>query len=950
MSEINKRPFLKQIAQQVQLQYADRMDEVTLVFPNRRAGLFFRKYLSEDIDKPIWSPSILSIEDFVRQFCGLELADKFTLIVELYQSYSKHIGSTESFDRFYYWGEMLLGDFDDIDKYMIDAKYLFTDLSNQKELDDYFDYLTEDQRKIILEFWSTFSEQSSKEKKNFQLIWGKLYDIYSDFTTNLKNKNLGYTGLVYKEVANNLPKIDKNKQVVFAGFNALTVTEEKIITHFIEGGAEIKWDVDAYYMEDERQEAGSFLRAYKTKSTFAKSLEEPYPINIEDSRDRPIYLNAVAQKAGQVKLLGNIINEFQEKGNFNPEKTVIVLPDENLLFPVLNSLPDSIDKINVTMGFPLVNTPIYSLVEHLLGLQQHIKKQSNGENTFYSKHAIYIFKHPLIQQKIPKEALKNIENIESKNWSRIKTDQLHSDLLLIPIVFQKVDETADVINYLQKIIGIVTVSDEVSLLEKEYAYQFYTQLNRIKEVIELFKLILDLEAFIRLFRQMMQSLRLPFTGEPLNGLQIMGVLETRNLDFENVFILSMNEGTFPAPGKGHSFIPYNIRKGYDMPTFDQQDAIYAYLFYRLLQKAENVHLFYNTEGGSTGGGELSRYVQQLKYESKRPIELNTLSHQISITKQNPIEIEKTASVFNKLKKYIISSNGSVQDRLTPSALNIYLDCRLRFYFRYVAEIYEYNDLQDQIDPMVFGNLLHNSMENIYKQKSNIVIEKENFAELAPLIDDAVKMAFAMHYSIDENKIEFEGKKVLAFEVIKKYVAQILKRDYEYAPFEIVGLEAKDYTLNTEVEGEKGTLIIGLKGIIDRIDLKGERIRVIDYKTGKDDRKVTDIHSLFDRNDQKRNKAAMQTLLYSLLYIRNNKSFQGAVIPGIFNTKETFSKKFDYHLMIDKEPVVNAKPIMAEFEGYLKDLLAEIYSPHVSFDQTEEESKCIHCPYKGICGR
>lgn len=950
MSEITKLPFLKQIAQQVQLQYAERLDEVILVFPNRRAGLFFRKYLSEDLNKPIWSPSILSMEDFVYQFCELQIADKFTLIVELYQAYSKHIGGTESFDRFYYWGEMLLGDFDDIDKYIIDAKYLFTDLSNQKVLDDYFDYLTDEQKKIILEFWSTFSEQSSEEKKNFQLIWGKLYKIYTDFTTNLKNKNLGYTGLVYKEVVNALPKIDKNKQVIFAGFNALTVTEERIITHFIEGGAEIKWDVDAYYMEDERQEAGSFLRVYKKKNAFANSLKEPFPTNLEDKSDSPIYLNAVAQKSGQVKLLGNIIREIHEKGNFNPEKSVIVLPDENLLFPVLNSLPNSIDKINVTMGFPLVNTPIYSLVEHLLRLQQQAKQKPTEEATFYFKNAIHIFKHPLIQHLIPKEASENIKNIESKNWIRIKYDQLLSDSLIIPTVFQKVEKTSDIIDYLQKIIGIVTVSDEVSLLEKEYAYQFYTQLNRIKEVIEQFMLTMDLEAFIRLFRQMIQSLRLPFTGEPLNGLQIMGVLETRNLDFENVFILSMNEGTFPSPGKGHSFIPYNIRKGYDMPTFDQQDAIYAYLFYRLLQKAENVHLFYNTEGGSTGGGELSRYVQQLKYESKRPVELTTLSHQISITKQKPIVIEKTDSVFNKLKKYIISSNDNDQDRLTPSAFNTYLDCRLRFYFRYVAEIYEYNDLQDQIDPMVFGNLLHNAMENLYKQKSNIVIEKKDFTELKPLIDDAVKMAFAMHYSMDEDKIEFEGKKVLAFEVIKKYVAQVLKRDHEYAPFEIVGLEAKDYTLNTKVEGEEGTLIVGLKGIIDRIDLKGERIRVIDYKTGKDDRKVTSIHSLFDRDDPKRNKAAMQTLLYSLLYIRNNKEFQGAVVPGIFNTKETFSKNFDYRLMIDKEPIMNAKPIMNEFEGYLNDLLAEMYSPYVPFDQTEEEVKCTHCPYNGVCGR
>ena len=943
-------PFLKQIAQHVQSKYDDRIDEVTLVFPNQRAGLFFRKYLAEELSVPIWSPAILSMEDFVRQYCRLQATDKFTLIVELYQVYRKHISGAESFERFYYWGEMLLGDFEDIDKYLIDAKYLFTDLSNQKALDDYFDYLTHEQKKIIVEFWSTFSDQSSEEKKNFQMIWGKLYDIYSEFTTTLKNKNSAYTGLVYKEVANNLPKINKNQPIIFAGFNALTTSEERIITHFIEEGAEIKWDVDAYYMYDERQEAGSFLREYKKKKVFAKSLEEPYPTNIEDKNSTPIYLNAVAQKTGQVKLLGTIISEIQKQENFNPEKTVIVLPDENLLFPVLNSLPESIKKINVTMGFPLVNTPIYSLVELLLELQQQSKEQSKGRCTFYYKNTLRVFKHPLIQQYIPQQALANIKNIESHNWIRINVDQLQADELIIPTVFQKVENTSDIIVYLQKVIGLVTVTDEVSLIEKEYAYQFYTQLNRIKEVVEQFRLDLDLAAFIRLFSQMMQSLRLPFTGEPLNGLQIMGVLETRNLDFENVFILSMNEGSFPSAGKGHSFVPYNIRKGYGLPTFDQQDAIYAYLFYRLLHKAEIVHLFYTTEGGVTGGGELSRFVQQLKYESKRPVELTTLSHTIAIKTQKPIVIEKSESVFEALKKYQVSPDDASQKRLTPSALNLYLDCRLRFYFRYVAEIYEYNELQDQIDPMVFGNLLHHAMENLYTQKRNVVIEKEDFKELKLLIDDAVKEAFATHYTEDIHNMELEGKRILAFEVIKKYVAQVLKRDSDYAPFEIVGLESKDYTINVDVEWGEGTILIGLKGIIDRIDLKGERIRVIDYKTGKDNRKVESVQSLFDRDASKRNKAAMQTILYSLLYVRNNQAFKGAVLPGVFNTKEAFSKKFDYHLEIEKEQVVNVKPILAEFEGYLKDLLSEMYSPFVPFDQTDDEKKCENCPYKGICAR
>lgn len=946
-----QRPFLEDIAEKVLNKYANQLDKVTIVFPNRRAGLFFRRHMAKHLKKPVWSPSIVSMEDFVQQNSRLQLADRFVLITELYKSYTKFMGAGEELDRFFYWGELLLGDFDDIDKYLIDAKYLFTDLSKQKELDAYFDYLTEEQKSIILEFWKRFSDHSSKQKTEFKHLWDNLAEIYIDFTDSLRQNNLAYGGMIYKEVVGSLDDLNSDGPVIFAGFNALTLSEEKIIGHWLQNGSEIHWDVDAFYVENPLQEAGSFIREYRDKKVFEASLKPPYPQSFKDNQ-KQVKLHAVSQEVGQAKLLGNHLARLLESKEITTENTVVVLADEHLLFPVLSSLPKTIDKVNVTMGFPLANTPLFSLVEHLLELQLQVRLVNNKPQ-YYFKNVLNILQHPLVQQAIPEVSQQNITSIEQSNWVRISTRQMKSDDVIIPLLFGHSTKSIDLIEYLKEVIVQLSSGDLISDLEKEYAYQFFTQLNRLKDVIGQLGKTISPESFTRLFRQLMGTLRLPFSGEPLNGLQIMGVLETRNLDFENVFILSMNEGVFPGPGNLHSFVPYNLRHAYQLPTYEHQDAIYAYLFYRLLQKAKTVNMYYNTEEGKTGGGEMSRFVQQLMYETEFKIERTTLSHQIKLEETKPIRIEKTIDVLQKMSSYLVSDSSQKQSRLTPSSLNAYLDCRLRFYYKYVVKLYEYDSLQHEIDPAVFGNLLHHTMELLYdrftKTKKSNEIEKEDFNSISKLVDGAIVQAFGNHYhSEDPSQYHFEGKAVLAREVIRKYALQILKIDEEYAPFEVIGLEAQEYTIDIPIDGCANP--VGIKGIIDRIDKRGERVRVLDYKTGRDDKKVQSLESLFDRENDKRNKAAMQTLMYALLFTRNSPDFKGAVIPGILNTKAMFSYDFDYHLLLDKEPVNNARAILPQFEGHLQDLLQEIYSPFVAFDQTEDLDKCKNCPYKGICGR
>lgn len=939
-------PFLQKIAKLVLDRHKSRLDEVILIFPNRRAGLFFRKYLAEDLKKPVWSPTIYSMEDFVGMHSNLQLADRFLLIAELFKVYKRHMGESEEFDKFYYWGELLLTDFDDIDKYLIDAQFLFADVNRQKELDAYFDYLTEEQRKIISEFWSQFNEHPSDQKKEFSKLWNTLPEIYKEFISILKTRNLAYSGMIYKEVASDPSNIGTTRPIIFAGFNALTASEEKIITHCLSNGAEIYWDADQYYLDNVNQEAGHFMRSYRVKNSFSKSFQNRFPDQISNHSERNVKLCAVSQEIGQAKLLGNHLQQLINSDKIDPEKTLVVLPDEHLLIPVLSAIPDVVMKVNVTMGFPMVNTPIYSLIDHLLELQRNSRSGKVGES-FYYKNVLNILKHPIIQRLIPSICSNNVLLIEKENKMRIAVSEIESDGVIVPMILTRVESAMGMINYLKKVIGQVSATKDSSPLEKEYAYQFYTQLNKLEEIVEQFGMKMSSDSFVRLFRQVMSSLRLPFTGEPLNGLQVMGVLETRNLDFDHVFILSMNEGVFPSQSKLHSYIPYNLRKAYGLPTYEFQDAIYAYLFYRLFQQSKSVHLYYNTEEGKTGGGELSRFVQQLIHETKYDIKKTILAHELKVEVDQPISIDKNVDVLSRMRQLYVEEDN----KLTPSALNMYLDCKLKFYFRYIARLYEYDEIQDDVDAAVLGNLLHSTMEYLYsKFKSDqLLVEVGDLNSIEPEIEKAIDLAFQDQYFIEEGKkYTYEGRQLIAKEVVRKYAKLIVDYDKGYAPFEVTGLEENEYSISIPIDNGTDNFEVGVKGVIDRIDRKGERVRVIDYKTGQDSKKVDTIDSLFDRDHKSRNKAGLQTMLYALLYSKNHPEFNGAIIPGVFNVKDLAGENSSYQLEIDKELVNNAGPMLSEFEGHLVDMMQEIFSPYVPFDQTNDEKKCSYCPYKGIC--
>ncbi len=929
----------------------------TLVFPNKRAGLFFRKYLSEHLKEPSLSPKIDSLEEFVLHFSDSVLSGQLGLVFDLFEVYRKINPGAESFDRFYYWGEMLLRDFEDIDQHLVDPRQIFRGVKDQKELEENFRFLDSGHIKVIQSFWSSFLPKTSDQQIQFLRLWEVLYQVYSEFKEKLKERNEGYKGMLYREVLSFLDlkvKTWNKGKLVFAGFNALTKVEKEIIKYFVnQEQASLYWDYDDYYLNDNLQEAGEFLRTYKADSSCAKSFgDQPRDYFLKTTKEFKSV--GVPLRIGQAKVTGKLL--AGEEG-LNDEKTVVVLADEGMLFPVLNSVPPSVADINVTMGFPLKHTPLYSLLQALLELQQNLRPGKDDTTYFYYRHVLSLLRHPYIIEAYSEEVKEIGDKIETFNKVHVGSEWLKDHHPFFGEIFIAIDEKT-LPSYVETIL-VKIVDQDTDSLEKEYIHHFLQQLRRLSDLVADRKVKLKMSIFLKLFRQIMQNLKLPFSGEPLKGLQIMGILETRNLDFENVIILSMNEGSWPHENRSSSFIPYNIRKAFELPTFDQQESIYAYLFYRLMQRAKRVWFMYNTEEDFNLKGEISRYVRQLELESGYEVQHQLLTLPVNIVPPQPITIKKNSTVMEELKQYTTSAENPKR-LITPSALNIYLDCRLKFYFRYITKLYKPEEVKEEIDPGSFGNILHLTMELLYKnfteEKGHNHIKEEDITELRKQLPDIVAHAFRKHYGlISDQDFKFEGRNIIARSIILKFANAILDKDTVYAPFDVIGLEVGEregFVLELPV-GLNTT--VALKGTIDRVDLKDNVIRVIDYKTGKDEKKAGDLASLFDRDDKKRNKAAMQVLYYALIFYHRYPEMDYAIMPGIFNSRELFSDEFDVKIKMANDKggysqIWDARPLLQEFESELSGLLREIFDQTEDFGQTEDVKKCRWCPYKGICHR
>lgn len=951
--------FLRNTAEKI-LKESESLREVVVVLPNRRAGLFFTQHMGTLIDQPTWMPEVKTIEDVFYGFAGKRPADDLTLIFELYRVYGDLHPEPESFDRFFFWGEMILKDFNDVDQFMADPDKLYHHLAEIKELESDLSFLTENQIELIRQFWNSFISQDKKHQEKFLKFWQVLKPLYRAFQASLEVSGLAYSGKLYRQVALSLSEIQKpDKKYIFLGFNAFTKTEELLIKHFIkEFGAEIHWDVDAYYTLVGNQEAGLFFREYRKDIILGPTFPKELPDLIQ-SKDSKIKTYATPLKVNQANLVGSLLEQIPDQEAL--EETVVILPDEQLLFPVLHSLPERINQVNVTMGYPVKNAPVYAFLEAVLEMQRFIKME-NGEPFFY---------HQPIKNLLSSTYLKSVNEgfckgvlgeIQAMNKVYISRTELGKGGKLFELIFQKL-EAVQLFPYLSTLMQELAELLKDDMLQRNYLFQCFKQLTRLRETFEKEEQFsVDREFFIRLFRQVFQEVKLPFEGEPLRGLQIMGVLESRNLDFRRVIICNMNEDSFPPSAGLNSMIPFTIRRAFGLPVQEQNDAIYAYTFYRLLHAAEEVHMIYTTAADQGKAGEKSRYLQQMEVELNQDLSEEVIYVPIDQKSTEAIRIEKIPSILQTLERYLVGSDGHSETAISPSALNVYLDCRLKFYLQYIAGIKEKEEVSEEIDAGVFGNLAHYSLENLYsgfiQRKKRTQIEEGDFAELRKnWIFPAVEKAIRDFYHLEDEAVtKLNGQLAIARDVIQGYVDQVLAYDASTAPFRLISLEKeKKYQTTLEINTLNGTRRVALRGIIDRVDELNGVIRLIDYKSGGDQKTFPDLDALFDRGLEKRNKAAMQTLFYGLIYQGTHPENTAPLKPTIFNLKEVFNDNFDPYLY-QKEgrktgiEVLDYKDYDPDFQTKLKELLEELYNPEIPFDQTEVLKKCEYCPYKEICGR
>lgn len=953
--------FLEDVADHLLTNFQDRLGDCTVVFPNRRAGLFLKKYLSQKVDKPVWSPRTLSLEDFLFSFSKTKKSDPLTLIFELFESFKTHQGQSEGFESFYFWGEMLLRDFEEVDHYLVEPNQLFTYVKDDRQLAEDFYFLDEEQENIIKKFWQEFLPTSTKTQEQFVETWKILMPVYTTFKERIEKLEIGYASHVYRQLVEGPEhiKYDPSKPLVFAGFNALTPAEEFLIKHFVSNyNAQLIWDIDAYYLNDKNQEAGGFLRRYAKDPVLGGSFPNPLPERI--TTNKQVEVTGVSLEVGQAKLIGEEIEKLLGAG-IKKEEIVVVLPQDYMLFPILNALPESVDKLNVTMGYPLKDTPLYGLLEAAIELQEHASLSPENGLSFYHKPTLDILSHPYLYKEDKNPLDKLISEIKKKNQIRVfQQEVLEVQSTVLNTIFRQVGEQESLAVYLTE---IVTVLGEQVVerfgLEREYLYHFQQLLSRLNEILERQTTTIDTKIFKGLFRKATRSVKIPFSGEPVEGLQVMGVLETRNLDFKHVLMLNMNEDIFPASQRAGSFIPYRIRKAFDLPTFETQDAIYAYLFYRMFQHAKSLNFYFNMYADFGLSGEVSRFIRQIELESGLKVQHKKLSNSIQVNEIKPIAIDTTKEVLEKLAIYTDGVPEMDQRRLSASALNIYLDCRLKFYFRYVLRLFSGDEMSDDLNARHFGNALHRTLEYLYLdtmgEKGSRVIDENDFFRMENSIDGAMEKAFKEEFGMKGKKrFEFKDRNVVMAEIIRKFVTQVLEMDKKYVPFEIVSLEAEDkYERFIQINPNGTDIKVKLGADIDRVDKKGDVVRVLDYKTGRDETEIGAFENIFNPNVfykfQAGRKAGYQTFFYAWLYASKYGEEQN-IVPGLINIKQFFQNDFDYRLKTNGNPIADARAYLSEFENKMKELLEEIFSEEESFTQTEDLRKCSFCDFRGICER
>ena len=955
------KTFLEYVAEDIIGKYGTDLSRIAVVFPNKRAALFLNEHLARIAGQPVWSPAYITISDLFRQHTDLKPADPIKLICDIHKSFTKCTGIDETLDHFYGWGQLLLADFDDIDKNMADADSIFCNLKDIHELDD-ISYLDDEQKEMLKRFFANFSDDTESElKKRFLRLWSHFGDIYHDYNRRLTEQGIGYEGAIYRKVASEETLHLKYDKYLFVGFNLIQKVERVLFSRLMkEGKAKFYWDFDEYYMPTARAQQSASVP--NNTASFAAYLTD-FP-NELDNTDRDIYANMRRPK--RIRFISSPTENAQARFASNwllendrykaGRKTAVVMCDESILLPIMHSLPPEADKVNITSGFPLAMTPVASLVMLLFDLYTlGLRKKGTAFNPHYLKK---LMAHPYAR---------HLQEVHLKEMNDVHLKGVHSKGVHLSQVHQ--EGSAALLQHiatLVKQVGIAT-KQEGDALTQESVFRMFTILNRLAALADSGDLLVDNTTLRRLVSQLVGAASIPFHGEPVIGVQIMGVLETRNIDFDNVLLLLCNEGNMPKGVNDSSFIPYSIRKAHGLTTIDNKVAIYSYYFHRLLQRAGDITIAYNNSTDNGHTGEMSRFMLQLLVESGQKIDHYSLTAKNQPSPLMPKAIEKDEAALSKLEE---------MSRLSPSAINTYIRCKLAFYYQYIAHIKEPDSDPETIDNRMFGNIFHRAAYLIYKDITDHspVIEK---AHIQAYLSNRKLLASVVDRAFEEEECKTNnGLQIINREVIIEYITKLLKIDQQLCPFSILAMEeeAKVYTqlsftipsggalkggaLVSSAPDKHYSLTIG--GIIDRLDAVTDkqtgkrRIRVVDYKTGnKPSSAIKSIEEVFDPKNiaSKHSNYFLQAILYSLIVSRSKEwnAANDAVSPALLFIKQAATNDYDPTLCIDKHPISDVTVYEEEFLTKLKETVADMYSPDAAFTPTDDRKKCELCPYRMLCG-
>jgi len=953
-------PFLKLVAHDIIAKHGTELSRIAVVFPNKRASLFMSEYLAQEAGKPIWSPVYLTISDLFRQHATKQVADPIKLVCDLYACFTQQTGIDETLDHFFGWGQLLLSDFDDIDKNMADADKVLANLRDIHELDD-VSYLTEDQRNIIQRFFSNFNQdQNSELKRRFLQLWSRMADIYHAFNERLADQNLAYEGALYREVVEKNDLQADYDLYIFVGFNMVQQVEQRLFSILKQQGrARFYWDYDHYYMKG-NNEAGHYISTYLAH----------FPNELERTNDEAF--NCFAQpkamsivSATTENIQARYISDWLKEGNriADGRRTAIILCNEALLPTVIHCLPSEVEKINITTGFPLLQSPASSLVNVLYTLQTS-GYQAN-RNAFKLTQVNTVLRHPYIGC-LSERIAELQQKLNEKKAYYPTPQQLCIDegttLLFNPLGEKAATDNSQLLAWLCDIVQrIARKAPSKDPLFQESMFRTYTLLNRLLMLVNSHDLCVDTITMGRLIKQLISATSVPFHGEPAMGLQVMGVLETRNLDFDHLLILSCNEGNMPKGVNDASFIPYSLRKAYGLTTIDHKVSIYSYYFHRLLSRAKDITIAYNNATSNGQTGEMSRFMLQLMVQGGHPIEFKTLQAGQVFTPCHPTEIEKTEAIMRPLYQRFSLHENDNQSKgalLTPTAINRYMRCQLQFYYRYACGLMEPdNTEEDLVDNRMFGNIFHEASRFIYRRlmdrQQMITAQAIKEALKSDVeIKKAVDMAFKQelfHVKADDTsfRMQLNGLQLINREVITHYLKRLLRIDEQNAPFSIIGLESD---VKKAIHTPHIDTTIG--GRIDRIDKIGNSVRVIDYKTGsKRIKALTDTAAIFTEEGAKNHgDYYLQTMLYSCIVgeqptISDSKA---EVSPALLFIQHASGNDYDPVLYFGKERINDIKPYEQEFQTLLTEKIDEIFNPDIAFVPTKDDNICSLCPYKLLC--